>query len=163
MNDQPSAPDLLVLGSGGVLGDVWMTGLVVGLERTGLVDPKASGQFCGTSAGSIVATRLAAAEDLEALVDRYVDLKGPAVTEPPGPLIEQPGSHRISRLLAAHGAAGQLLRRSLLALVPHGKKHLRYLDRDMKALAPEWPDRLNVVSFNQRTGQRAVFNREQNH
>ncbi|MGB0120646.1 MAG: patatin-like phospholipase family protein [Solirubrobacterales bacterium] len=163
MNDQPSAPDLLVLGSGGVLGDVWMTGLVVGLERSGLVDPKASGQFCGTSAGSIVATRLAAAEDLEALIDRYVDLGGPAATEPPGPLDEQPGNHRMGRLLAAHGAFGQLLRRTILTLVPNGRKHLKYLDRDMKRLAPEWPDRLNVVSFNQRTGRRTVFNRGQSH
>gem|GEM_PF-1265204 len=163
MNDRPLAPDLLVLGSGGVLGDVWMTGLSVGMERTGRVDPKASGQLCGTSAGSIVATRLAVGEDLEQLIERYVELKGPAVTEPPGPLTEQEGSHLIGRLLAAHGGAGRLFRRSTLALIPSGKKRLTYLDRDMKALAPEWPDRLNVVSFNQRSGRRTVFNREQSH
>lgn len=163
MTDRPLAPDLLVLGSGGVLGDVWMTGLVVGLERTGLVAPKDSGLFCGTSAGSIVATRLAAGEDLEALIDRYVELKGPAVTEPPGPLARQAGSHRAGRLLAAHGPFGRLLRRSILRVVPGGRRPLKYLDRDMKALAPEWPGRLNVVSFNQRTGRRTVFNREQSH
>ncbi|MBO0767168.1 MAG: patatin-like phospholipase family protein [Solirubrobacterales bacterium] len=59
-----SAPDMLVLGGGGVLGEAWMGGLLAGYEdATGykLADCEA---FLGTSAGSIVAARIAAGRAL---------------------------------------------------------------------------------------------------
>jgi len=165
VNTKLSAPDQLVLGSGGVLGDVWMTGIVAGLIRDGRVDPRASARFVGTSAGSIVATRLAAGEDFDELVKRYVEASAaPAATTPPGPIEDgRPGRRPLSRLLAGHGATGRFVRRRVLGLIPTGQQELRYLKRDMEALAPEWPDRLNITAFNTTTGKRVVFSRGRTH
>lgn len=169
MSVEPIAPDLLVLGSGGVLGDVWMTGVVAGLIREGEVDPRASAQFTGTSAGSIVATRLAAGEDLEARIRRHNERAGKsgpmaATTIPPGPLDgARKGRRPFARLVAGHGPTGRLVRRRILSRVPTGQQELKYLKRDMEALAPEWPDRLNITAFNVKTGKRVVFSRGNTH
>lgn len=53
----------LVLGGGGVVGNAWEVGLVCGLAQAG-VDLRSADTIVGTSAGSIVGTRLAAGEDL---------------------------------------------------------------------------------------------------
>lgn len=160
MNEPSAAPDLLVLGSGGVLGDVWMTGIVAGLIRSGRVDPRDAGDFTGTSAGSIVATRLAAGADLDALIGKYV--KGPvspAATVPPGDLEGDGGFRLFGRLFAGHGRFGRFVRRRALALIPPGRQELRYLKRDMQELAPEWPERLNIAAYNATNGCRVVFSR----
>jgi NTE family protein len=150
-----------------VLGDVWMTGMIAGLVQAGTVDPRLSGGFVGTSAGSIVATRLAAGEDLDSLVRRYVERPGegdPVVaTVPPGDLDRRGRRRPLARLLAGHGRAGSFMRRRALAVVPPGKQELRYLKRDMESVAPGWPERLNVVAFNAVTGKRVVFSRGDTH
>ncbi len=166
MNGTPATPDLLVLGSGGVLGDVWMTGLLVGLDRGGKVDMQGAGGFVGTSAGAIVATRLAVGQDLEALIQKHVDVVAPpAQTAPPGELETRSGalSGRLANLLMLHGGAGRAVRRMLLRRLPAGKKELSYLSRDMKELAPEWPERLNITAVNSMTGDRVVFGRGRTH
>lgn len=166
MNPEPVTPDLLVLGSGGVLGDVWMTGLLVGLEQDGQVDMEAAGGFVGTSAGSIVATRLAAGQDLEALIRRHVDVPAPgARTDAPGELEDGSGvlAGRLADLLMLHGKAGRAVRRLLLSRLPTGRQELSYLARDMNELAPDWPDRLHITAVNARTGGRVVFARGRTH
>jgi len=166
VNDRLPTPDLLVLGSGGVLGDVWMTGLLVGLGRGGQVDMPAAGALVGTSAGSIVATRLAAGQDLEALISRQVDVPGPvARTAAPGELDARSGilAGRIADLLMLHGRAGRAVRRLLLRRLPAGRQKLTYLARDMNELAPDWPERLNITAVNARTGGRVVFGRGRTH
>lgn len=55
----------LVLGGGGVIGVAWETGLVSGLAEGG-VDLRRADLIVGTSAGSMVGTRLAAGQDLSA-------------------------------------------------------------------------------------------------
>ena len=55
-------PDVLVLGGGGVLGEAWMMGVLAGLEDATGFDLRRCEHFVGTSAGSIVAARLAAGE-----------------------------------------------------------------------------------------------------
>jgi NTE family protein len=57
-------PDILVLGGGGVLGEAWMVGLLAGLEDGGGFKLATCEHFLGTSAGSIVAARLAAGHPL---------------------------------------------------------------------------------------------------
>jgi hypothetical protein len=52
-------PDVLVLAGGGVLGEAWMTGVLAGIEDGSEVDLRRVEAFVGTSAGSIVAARLA--------------------------------------------------------------------------------------------------------
>jgi NTE family protein len=54
----------LVLGGGGVVGTAWMTGLVSGLRQEG-VDLAEADVIVGTSAGSIVGTKLATGQDLD--------------------------------------------------------------------------------------------------
>ncbi|HEU0316076.1 MAG TPA: patatin-like phospholipase family protein, partial [Solirubrobacteraceae bacterium] len=56
----PTRPDVLVLGAGGTLGEAWMTGLLAGLEEATGLDLREVESFVGTSAGAIVAARLAA-------------------------------------------------------------------------------------------------------
>ena len=55
-----AAPDVLVLAGGGVLGEAWMTGVLAGIEDATGTDLRRVEAFVGTSAGSIVAARLAA-------------------------------------------------------------------------------------------------------
>lgn len=165
MNGNQLTPDLLVLGSGGVLGDVWMTGLLIGLERAGL-DMEESGGFVGTSAGSIVATRLAVKQDLEELIYKHVEVSGPpARTVTPGDLEDHSKVRggRLARLLMMQGAAGRTVRRLLLGRLPTGEQQLTHLGRDMKELAPDWPERLHITAVNASTGGRVVFTRGRTH
>ncbi len=55
-----SRPDVLVLGGGGVIGERWMMGVLAGIEDATGFDLRRCEYFVGTSAGSIVAARLAA-------------------------------------------------------------------------------------------------------
>lgn len=54
-----SRPDVLVLGGGGLIGLEWMMGVLAGIEDSTGFDLRACEYFIGTSAGSIVAARLA--------------------------------------------------------------------------------------------------------
>ena len=58
------APDVLVLAGGGVIGEAWMTGLLAGIEDEAGADLRGVEAFVGTSAGAIVAARLAADKPL---------------------------------------------------------------------------------------------------
>ena len=55
-------PDILVLGSGGVVGEAWLTGVLAGIEDAAGFDLRRCEYFIGTSAGAVVAARLAAGE-----------------------------------------------------------------------------------------------------
>ncbi len=59
----------LVLGGGGVVGIAWEIGVLAGLERAGVFDPAAVDAFVGTSAGSVVGSRLALGHAIESLVE----------------------------------------------------------------------------------------------
>ena len=54
---------VLVLGGGGIIGIAWETGLVSGLSEGG-IDVRDADLVVGTSAGSVVGTRLAAGQDV---------------------------------------------------------------------------------------------------
>ena len=56
------APDVLVLASGGTLGEAWMSGLLAGIEDAAGQDFRATESFVGTSAGSLVAAALVAGQ-----------------------------------------------------------------------------------------------------
>lgn len=55
-------PDILVLAAGGILGEAWMSGLLAGAEDASDLDFRGCEAFVGTSAGAIVAARLAAGQ-----------------------------------------------------------------------------------------------------
>lgn len=56
------APDVLVLASGGTLGEAWMSGLLAGIEDATDHDFRGTEAFIGTSAGSLVAAALVAGQ-----------------------------------------------------------------------------------------------------
>jgi NTE family protein len=56
------APDVLVLASGGTLGEAWMSGLLAGIEDATGHDFRRTESFVGTSAGSLVAAALVAGQ-----------------------------------------------------------------------------------------------------
>jgi NTE family protein len=55
-----------VFGGGGIAGVAWEAGIVIGLRRAG-VDLSSADVIVGTSAGSIVGSRVAFGTDLQAL------------------------------------------------------------------------------------------------
>lgn len=55
-------PDVLVLASGGTLGEAWMSGVLAGIEDATGHDFRATESVVGTSAGSLVAAALVAGE-----------------------------------------------------------------------------------------------------
>jgi predicted acylesterase/phospholipase RssA len=52
-------PDILVLGGGGRQGDAWLTGVLAGIEDSSGLSFARCEYLVGTSAGAIVAARLA--------------------------------------------------------------------------------------------------------
>lgn len=56
------APDVLVLASGGTLGEAWMSGLLAGIEDATGHDFRGTESLIGTSAGSLVAAALVAGQ-----------------------------------------------------------------------------------------------------
>jgi NTE family protein len=62
MADPSLAPDVLVLASGGTLGEAWMSGVLAGIEDATGHDFRTTESFVGTSAGSLVAAALVAGE-----------------------------------------------------------------------------------------------------
>ena len=156
-----------MLGSGGVLGDTWMSGLIAGLLEADGPDLRHADRFVGTSAGSIVATRLAAGEDLRSYVERRFSVAGGLVVREPenadaalgaNPEIGTGGlSAPAARLLRFSGPAGRLARRIVLKAVPEGGEELTRLGRTIDRIMPEWDRRLSLVGVNLARGGRVVI------
>ncbi len=64
VNGMLTRPHILVLGGGGVLGEAWMTGLLAGFEDASGEKLSGCDHYVGTSAGAIVAAKLAAGQRL---------------------------------------------------------------------------------------------------
>ena len=75
--DGSKASKALVLGGGGVIGVAWETGILEGLAEGG-VDVRQADLVIGTSAGSMVGTRIAAGHDISTRVsDQDANVKLP--------------------------------------------------------------------------------------
>jgi NTE family protein len=158
------APDVLVLAAGGVVGEAWMTGLLSGIEDAAGLDLRRVEAFVGTSAGSIIAARLAAGEslrrpprggshDVPAAADahsgglvRTAARWGWAVTAPVAPL---------ATALAAPG--GALLRSALLARAPDSGRTLARLRSEIDGSGARFDGRLRVCCVDKRSGRRVAF------
>ena len=158
---------MLVLGVGGILGEAWMWGWLGGAQSASGEDFRRSKQLIGTSAGSIVAARLAGGEDPRKGEER-VRWDGEAEPERrPGTL--RSALERASRIslgafsplaapaLTATTPGGALARAALLARVPPGRIELRDLRSRVSALAPRFDGRLNVVAVDRGSGRRVAF------
>lgn len=158
------APDVLVLAGGGVIGEAWMTGMLAGIEDQSGADLREVESFVGTSAGAIVAARLAAGEPLRRPA-------GPAST----PLVRNDEGERRGLLrnaarwgwaatspLAALATAvsapgGALVRSALLSRAPDTGRTLARLRDELERSGARFDGRLRVCCVDRRSGRRVVF------
>ncbi len=153
-------PDVLVLGAGGTLGEAWMTGILAGVEESTGLDLREVESFVGTSAGAIVAARLAAGRRPRRPARRaQVTATAPAVAGP-GRL-----ERLATRLLAPacppamrlEKIPGGLIRGRVLALLPEGAHSTAELERSLGRLRARFDGRLRVAGVDLRSGRRVVF------
>jgi NTE family protein len=158
------APDVLVLAAGGVVGEAWTSGVLAGIEDAAGIDLRRAEAFVGTSAGAIVAARLAAGrrprrpdgrrpEDspVEAVPDgdgllRTAARWGWAAAAPLAPL---------ATALAAPG--GALLRSALLSRAPSSGRTLSDLRSRVDGWNVRFDGRLRVCCVDRASGRRVVF------
>jgi NTE family protein len=157
MTNEPfSGPTGLVLPAGGERVVAWQVGVLAGLADSGL-EPRRAKRVVGTSAGALVAARLAAGQDPRADADRL------ATAAPPPPLVSPATTSRaVARLLdlwAAGGSTTQRCRRvgaaALAADRGDGDAHVIRTAQ----LLPDtrWPQTLRVVTLDARNGTRVVL------
>jgi NTE family protein len=163
-------PDALVLGGGGILGEAWMNAVLAGLHESGGFDARDCSAFIGTSAGSIVATGLAAGVHPRTRLGHLAEEPAAAQTDRAGP----PAALSLAlEALAAVGTtaaaplaslamrstetAGALLRRLMLAGIPAGSRSLAELGRAVEDLAVRWDGRLLIAAVDLHSGRRVVF------
>jgi NTE family protein len=160
-------PDLLVLGGGGVLGEAWMSAVLAGIEDVSGFDARECSGFSGTSAGSIVASALAAGlpadERLGALPSQ------PADAEPVpggGPSLAARAVRSGFATAAAPVAAlalptmapgGAFVRRFALARAPRGTRSLGGMARRIDSLGTRFDGRLFVSAVDLESGRRVMF------
>jgi NTE family protein len=158
------SPDLLVLAAGGVVGEAWMTGVLAGIEDAAGVDLRRVEGFVGTSAGAMVAARLAAGQ-------RPRRPPGRAQTSAPGePDTAGRGLLRtaarwgwaataplapVATALAAPG--GAYARSALLARAPDTGRKLTRLHAEIESLGVRFDGRLRLCCVDKRSGRRVVF------
>jgi len=165
-------PEVLVLGGGGLLGEVWMNAVLAGLQEADGLDARACASFIGTSAGSIVATALAAGVSPRARLGRLAEERAPPQGEPAGEPSQLTRTLRPLLMLGATAAAplasvalssrataaaGALLRRELLARVPTGRRSLGELGAAVERLGARWDGRLQIAAVELQSGRRVMF------
>jgi NTE family protein len=138
----------LALAGGGERAVAWETGVLAGLADAGL-DLRRADTIVGTSAGALVAARLAAGRDPR---DR-----------PPAAGAKMKGPDPFRLLAAAWDAGGDTLRdkrqalgRMAIAMSPGGEE--RFVERIASLLPSErWPEPLRIVAIDAEAGERVVF------
>jgi NTE family protein len=167
-----NTPDVLVLGGGGLLGEAWMNAVLTGIQECGGFDAREAGSFVGTSAGSIVAATLAAGVSPRSRLAHAGDELPRPQAQPAAPrspatqvleglaALGAPAAAPLASILLSSRAtatAGALLRRTLLARVPAGRRSLGDLERALAQLALRWDGRLQIAAVDARTGRRVMF------
>ena len=160
------APDVLVLAAGGILGEAWMSGVLAGMEEAAGLDLREVETFVGTSAGSIVAARLAAGKPPRR--PRGGDEGGdPGFVEDAPPRSPLSTAMSVAARVAAGPLAsstltlgapvGALARRAALAAIPDGTRRLDHLHGEMRSLGARFDGRLRVCCVDRASGRRVVF------
>lgn len=167
----------LVLGAGGVLGAAWAVGALVALEAVHGFDPRDADVIVGTSAGSVLASLLAAGVSARDLLDHQ---RGVPLRE--GPLAgfswdyERATARRPGLPDFRFLGSGSLLRSGarrmrqmpptavLSAFLPRGSQSLDRVRHLVEAITPmdEWSSHPNVwiCAMDYDTGRRVAFGRE---
>jgi NTE family protein len=151
-----SGPTGLVLSAGGERVVAWQIGVLAGLADAGH-EPRGAARIVGTSAGSLVAARLAYGLDPRQDADRLA-----AAPAPPPSISASTTSRAVTRLLGAWRVPGDETERrrrvgaaALAADRGDGEAHVTATAR----LLPSggWPDALRVVTIDACTGARLVL------
>ncbi|MFZ1995959.1 MAG: patatin-like phospholipase family protein [Solirubrobacteraceae bacterium] len=160
-----AAPNVLVLGGGGLLGEAWMTGVLAGYEDSSGADTRTCRRCVGTSAGSIVAASLVAG--------RRPRRPGSAKAGPPLSPAEQPGGapsplidasragRQVSNVVVGAGAlaarVGAPMRALALRAVPEGRRSITALGDEVDRWGATFDGRLRVCAVDAGNGARVVF------
>ena len=160
------APDVLVLGGGGILGEAWLTAVLAGIADAGAFDARDCGQLIGTSAGSIVAAMLVAGADPRAELGQLPEQPPVAEGAPASGGVDllatgaSIGSAVVAPLapfLLRAGAAGRLPRRAALSRVPPGRLDLGDLGQRIAAAGARWDGRLRIAVLELDSGRRVIL------
>ncbi len=153
---------VLVLGGGGIVGEAWMSAVLTGMEEAGF-DARGQRAYVGTSAGSIVAASLAAGIDPAARLGPLSagDGETAAAAESSERWWHAVGGPLAAGALAATRPAGAVLRRVALSRVPHGRRSLDMLRREIERLGLVWDGRLRVAVVDLASGRRVVLGSKQ--
>jgi NTE family protein len=170
-----SRPDILVLGSGGVLGEAWLTGVLAGIEDGAGFEFSRCEYFVGTSAGAIVAARLAAGVALQRPPADNADGAPPRMPDAPPAAVRPPGPVALAGNVLAWGAAlssplialgmsigtpgGALVRSAVLRAMPRPDGGIESIAGDVDALVARFDGRLRITAVARRSGRRVVFGR----
>jgi len=180
------APDVLVLASGGTLGEAWMSGILAGIEDATGYDFRTTEALVGTSAGSLVAAALVAGQRPRRPRSQVARIGLPA-----GDTTGDVASDTSSRLAAqwlplprsilqtvgreamriagaaatplapmalAAGANGSTaLRAALLGRTPGSDTSLEAMRDDIDRFGARWDGRLRIVAVDRARGRRVVF------
>jgi NTE family protein len=184
----PSAllrPDVLVLAGGGIVGEAWMHGVLAGLEDVGGADFREVEAYVGTSAGSIVAARLAAGRRpprpggtsarhaAPGLADELADdetlaADGHPAAAPAGTAVRDvvrdaarlgwaASAPLTGAAIAISAPAGALARAAILGRVAGHGHPLTQLQTRVARWGARFDGRLRVCAVDRRSGRRTVF------
>ena len=167
-----SRPDVLVLGGGGVLGQEWLMGVLAGIEDATAFDFRDCEHFVGTSAGAIVAARLAAGRPVPR-PDAPSGAPGPitvaltAEDRRPGTAVEvarRAGQWTLAAwaslaplALAATGPGGAFVRAGVLTRLPRPHRTLDHLREDVERYGVRFDGRLRIAAVDRLRGRRVMF------
>lgn len=167
----PARPDVLVLAAGGILGEAWMSGVLAGIEDEAGWDFRDCEHFVGTSAGSIVAARLAAGRRPRRPKGgaRATDFSRDAPAPPPSLWARALGrgfrlgswatTPFVPALLALGAAPSARMRALALSRLPDRGHSLDALHGEIASLGSRFDGRLRVCCVDRGSGRRVVFGR----
>jgi NTE family protein len=163
-------PDVLVLGGGGLLGERWLMGILAGIEDATGFDLRHCEYFVGTSAGSIVAARLAAGlspnrpgssgAELAPVATPAPDTIGAAAlatARRAGQWTAAAWSPFVPYALAAARPPGALIRAGLLSRAPRPTRTLDDLGAHVERQGARFDGRLRITAVDRHRGRRVVF------
>lgn len=158
-------PDVLVLAGGGVRGEAWMSAVLGGYEAGSGVDLREVPCFVGTSAGSIVAARLAVGRRPRTAARGADGGSGERATTAAGMSagagLVGGAAGGLPALLAsalpAVAPAGAAVRALALGRVPPGTRRLDDLHARFAASGVAFDGRLRIACVDRASGRRVVF------
>lgn len=156
MNDQP---DILVLGGGGRQGDAWMSGVLAGLEDAHGIDFRACEYLVGTSAGSIVAAKLASGRALRrpsSSVTAAASERSPLPSWAANSALAVAAPFASIGLRLAAGPAG-FVRGAALGIVARADGEQLDFREAFPPSRLRFDGRLRVVAVDRSSGRRVVF------